>query len=158
MRRNCTKFIFTLIFILLPSLGLASDSLREACDFFYKRLEPIPHYSLEVREGKLKSLSTGADFFGCEAAFKSNVKLMKDSTYLPSFEAEEGSELYKEGWRIDEKYRADGPGSGSYGIVKGKMACVIHWDQFSYVDDNGEIQVSDEINMTVQCMELGHWD
>lgn len=71
---------------------------------------------------------------------------------LPSFESPEGSMLYRAGWRIDEEYRADGAGYGSYGIMKDAVLCLVHWDQYSWVNERGEIEQSELINITIQCM------
>lgn len=90
------RFLLAL-FILSPLPAFAGDDLSDACNYFYKELEAAPHYSLKLNTGELRSLSDGSVFKGCEAAWKSNVQLMKNLD-KPSFEAEEGSELYKEGW------------------------------------------------------------
>jgi hypothetical protein len=133
--------------------AFAGDDVQHACNVFYKKLKAVPHYKLAVNTGLLHSVSTGEEFRGCELVFKSNEKLMA-GLELPSFEAPEGSGLYREGWRIDEHYRADGAGSGAYGIVNGRLLCRISWDQYSFVNDAGEFEQSELINMTVQCMDL----
>ncbi len=142
-----------IFFSLFSGRALAASDVQEACKAFYKELKAAPHYKLALNTGILQSVSTGEKFRGCEVVFKSDEKLMAQLE-LPSFEAPEGSKLWRDGWRIDEKYRADGPGSGTYGIVKDGVLCRISWDQYSFVNDAGEIEQSEEINMTVQCMDL----
>lgn len=137
----------------MPATACAGGGVQNACKIFYNELKPVSHYKLSLNAGLLRSLSDGNKYRGCEVVFKSNEQLMRGSE-LPSFESPEDSMLYRAGWRIDEKYRADGAGSGSYGIVKDAVLCLIHWDQYSWVNETGEIEQSELINMTVQCMSL----
>jgi hypothetical protein len=147
------KKLLLALLLFMPATACAGASVQNACKVFYGELKPVPHYELSVNTGLLRSLSGGKKYRGCEVIFKSNEQLMTGSE-LPSFESPEGSVFYRAGWRIDEKYRADGAGSGSYGIVKEAVLCLIHWDQDSWVNETGEIEQSELINMTVQCMSL----
>lgn len=148
------KNLLPVLFLsLFSTQALAASDVQKACKVFFRELKAVPSHSLTINTGLFQSVSTGEKFRGCEVVFKSNDKLMA-GLEIPSFEAPEGSKLYLDGWRIDEKYRADGPGSGTYGIVKGRVLCRISWDQYSFVNDAGEIEQSEDINMTVQCMNL----
>ena len=145
------KKLLLALLLFMPAIACAGGGVRNACKIFYGELKPVPHYKLSLNTGLLHSLSDGKKYRGCEVVFKSNEQLMKGSE-LPSFESQEGSMLYRAGWRIDEEYRADGAGSGSYGIMKDAVLCLVHWDQYSWVNETGEIEQSELINMTVQCM------
>ena len=147
------KKLLLALLLFMPAIVCAGDGVQNACKMFYSELKPVPHYKLSVNSGLLSSLSDGKKYHGCEVVFNSNEQLMMGAE-LPTFESPEGSMLYQAGWRIDEKYRADGAGSGSYGIVKDTVLCIIHWDQYSWLNEKGEIEQSDLINMTVQCASL----
>ena len=147
------KKLLLALLLFMPAIACAGDGVQNACKMFYSELKPVPHDKLSVNTGLLSSLSNGKKYRGCEVVFNSNERLMMGSG-LPSFESPEGSMLYRAGWRIDEKYRADGAGSGSYGIVKDAVLCLIHWDHNSWLNETGEIEQSELINMTVQCMSL----
>jgi hypothetical protein len=147
------KKLLLALLLFLPAIACAGDGVQNVCKMFYSELKPVPHAKLSVNTGLLSSLSDGKKFHGCEVVFNSNEQLMK-GTELPTFESREGSMLYRAGWRINEKYRADGAGSGAYGIVKDAVLCLIHWDHYSSLNESGEIEQSDLINMTVQCMSL----
>jgi len=137
----------------MPEIACADDGVQNACKMFYNELKPVPHDKLSVNTGLLSSLSDGKKYRGCEVVFDSNEQLMMGSG-PPSFESSEGSILYRAGCRIDEKYRADGAGSGSYGIVKDAVLCLVHWDHNSWLNERGEIEQSELMNMPVQCMSL----
>ena len=147
------KELLLALLLFMPAIACAGDGVQNACKMFYSELTPVPHAKLSVNTGLLSSLSDGKKFRGCEVVFNSNEQLMR-GTELPSFESPECSMLYRAGWRIDEKYRADGAGSGSYGIVKDAVLCIINWDHYSSLNESGEIEQSDLINMTVQCTSL----
>jgi hypothetical protein len=146
--------LLTALLLFIPTNAHAGGVVRNSCKMFYVSLKTVPHYELVVNTGLLRSPSDGRKSRGCEVVFKSNEQLMR-GLELPTFEPAEGSVLYRAGWRIDEKYRADGAGSGSYGIVKDAVLCLIHWDQHSWVNEKTrEIEQSGLINMTVQCVGL----
>jgi len=147
------KKLLLALLLFMPAIACAGDGVQNACKMFYSELTLVPHDKLSVNTGLLSSLSNGKKYCGCEVLFNSNEQLMIGSE-LPSFESPEGSMLYRTGWRIDEKYRADGAGSGSYGIVKDAVLCLIHWDHNSWINETGEIEQSELINMMVQCMSL----
>ena len=147
------KKLILAFLLLMPAIACAGEGVQNACKMFYNELKPVPHDKLSVNTGLLSSLSDGKKYRGCEVVFNSNEQLMMSSE-LPSFETPEGSMLYRAGWRIDEKYRADGAGSGAYGIVKDAVLCLIHWDHNSWLNEKGEIEQSELINMTVQCVSL----
>ena len=147
------KKLLLALLLFMPATACAGDGVQNACKMFYSELKPVPRDKLSVNTGLLSSLSDGKKYRGCEVVFNSNERLMM-GLELPYFESPEGSMLYRAGWRTDEKYRADGAGSGSYGIVKDAVLCIIHWNHYSWVNEKGKIEQSDLINMTVQCMSL----
>lgn len=150
------KRILILIFLLIPIIANANDKLQNACNFFHEDLAHVPNNSVVLNTGQLHSRFDGQAFNGCEVVFNSHGILLKNgSADLPSFRATKDSTLYEDGWREENRYAADGPGSGTYGIVKDNILCIINWDQHSWIDDKtGNIEHSDFINMVVQCMEV----
>ncbi|MCJ7629679.1 MAG: hypothetical protein MUO50_14990, partial [Longimicrobiales bacterium] len=69
---------------------------------------------------------------------------------LPGFDAIEDSEMCRAGWREIVDVRADGPGSGIFGLENDPVACVVRWGQPSYVDDDGEIIQSETLSIHIQ--------
>ncbi|TAN41014.1 MAG: hypothetical protein EPN22_16590 [Nitrospirae bacterium] len=133
--------------------ALSSETARQ-CDYFYGKLVNISHQKILFEKDAAVQDISGEEFKGCRIVFNSNMKLMKGSIHLPSFWADEGTELYKQGWRNEHNYTADGPGSGKYAIINNGFICIIDWDQHSWIDDKtGEIMSSELINMEVQCFD-----
>jgi hypothetical protein len=146
------KRIFLAIFCLIFSSNVASEEISEPCKYFYKELASIPHHKMLFEENVLISDLYGEKFIGCRVIFNSHIELMKDDYKLPSFWADEGSELYEKGWSVNNNYTADGSGSGKYAITNNSIICIIDWDRHAWIDDKtGEIMQSDLINMKIQC-------
>ncbi len=140
-----------ILFIMLVQVSVYEvEASENVCSMFYQGLKGVPHDSLVIKERIIQSQFY--KFKGCEVIFTSNERLMHDSK-LPSFEAEKGSKLYDTGWRIDEQHRADGPGTGSYRIVKDKIECNIDWDHHAWLAEPAILEQSEFINMTVQCTD-----
>ncbi|MDH3292629.1 MAG: hypothetical protein OEO20_10990 [Gemmatimonadota bacterium] len=129
--------------------GRASDP----CESFYVALEAVPHDSLVRRAGEFESLWDRKTYRGCEIRFVAHDSLTAGHQ-VPDFDALEGSEMYRLGWRMTDGIGADGPGSGIFGIERNSVQCVVRWEQPAYIDDDGEFVQSDTLSMTVQCREL----
>jgi len=141
-----------ILLLFLPLSASAGSDLQEICSAFHEELKIIPHDSLVIRAGLVSGPFEGEKVPGCKVIFKSREALMGNSENLPSFEAEEGSKLHREGWRINEQDRADGAGSGSYVIEKDTTLCIVSWDQHAWIDETGKSGQSAFIDMKIRCM------
>lgn len=135
------------------SLLVTQSRQENPCDWFFAQLNPIPHTVLSVRSDvTLVSLWGGEEFNGCELKFETTDSLLGE-VKTPDFDAYEGSEMVDLGWETTEGIRADGPGSGIYGIENQDALCVVRWSQPAYIDDDGTFVQSDTFSMTIQCRE-----
>ena len=123
------------------------------CEPLATALEPVPHVTLTVRTGDYESVWDGARHRGCEIEFETTDSLRADVP-VPDFDAIEGSEMYRSGWRSSDRIRADGPGSGVFGIARDTVSCVVRWEQPSHLDDEGGIVTSETLSMKVQCRRM----
>lgn len=126
--------------------------LAKPCKYFHESLERVPHVVLSVASGRFVSEWDQEEYIGCQVDFETNDSLRTD-VRLPDFDALEGSEMNRLGWRPSYGILADGPGSGIFGIEKGPTLCIIRWAQPAHIDDDGEIVSSDTFNMRVQCRQ-----
>lgn len=124
------------------------------CVFFEEALEAVPHLELRVSWDGFVSEWDQSEQSGCEVAFETNDSLSAGAP-IPSFDAIEGSEMYRIGWRPSHGIGADGPGSGIYGVEKEAVQCVIRWAQPAHIDDSGEIVHSETHTMKIQCRRAG---
>ncbi len=120
------------------------------CEPFSTSLEAVPHVALSVNTGEFVSAWDRMRYRGCEIDFETNDSL-RAGVPVPDFEAVEGSEMYRLGWRMSEAIGADGAGTGIFGIERETVSCVIRRAQPSYVDDNGEVVQAETLSMKVQC-------
>ena len=127
--------------------------MSDACVPFLAALEPVPHVTLTVKTGSFVSVWDGAEFRGCEIQFVTTDSL-RGGMPVPDLDAIEDSDMYRSGWRETREVRADGPGSGFFGLERNEIACVIRWEQPSYLDDQGEIIQADTLSMQIQCRDL----
>ena len=152
MRRIC--LFMAGLFFSVP--GSAAD-LTAVCDSFCRDLACVPHRELTVEQDVVMTTPDGKAFHGCKVVFRSHAALTGDHYRLPSFWPHEGTPLYQQGWRLDHRYTADGPGSGKHGIVNNSLLCIIDWDRHSWIDEQtNEIVQSDLINMQVNCLDKRH--
>ena len=70
---------------------------------------------------------------------------------VPDFEPLKGSEMYRKGWRMNNSFVADGPGTGVFGVEKESVLCLVRHEQPAYLDDYGNIIQSETLRITVQC-------
>lgn len=137
------------------SLLVTQSRQENPCDWFFSRLEVVPHTVLSLEtEGVFVSLWGGEEFDGCELMFESNDSLLGDAE-VPDFDAYPGSEMVGLGWETTEGIRADGPGSGIFGIESEDARCIVRWSQPAYIDDDGIFVQSDIFSMTIQCRARG---
>jgi hypothetical protein len=107
---------------------------------------------LTRRDGTHESLWDGRTHDGCEIRFETSVALMAGRG-MPDFTAAEGTETHGLGWRENDLYLADGPGTGSYGIEKGATLCLVAHEQPAYLGDDGSIVQSETLRITIQCRD-----
>jgi hypothetical protein len=101
-------------------------------------------------EGAYKSLWDGKKYTGCEVEFVTHDKLLSGRR-VPDFEPLKGSEMYRKGWRANNSFVADGPGTGVFGVEKESVLCLVRHEQPAYLDDYGNIIQSETLRITVQC-------
>jgi hypothetical protein len=140
----------------LPSAACAQEAAPGEsdgalpCEYFQSVLEPVPHVALSVNSGGFVSEWDREEYRGCEVNFETNDSLTAGLS-VPSFDAIEGSEMSRLGWRSSREIGADGPGSGIFGIEKDSVLCVVRWAQPAHIDDDGEIVQSETFTMKIQC-------
>lgn len=141
--------------ILLATLNPQPCTARQQgpCEPFFMQLSPFLHDTLILETGTFTSLFDNSSFAGCEVRFESRADLMGNSSLLPSFYPGEETDLYAMGWRPVHEYTGDGPGSGIYGMIRDQTLCLVSWSQHAWLNDRSEIEVSNEILVTVQCMD-----
>jgi hypothetical protein len=117
-----------------------------SCNYFYEKLQDIPHSKLTLKKGVFESLLDAKPISGCEVEFKSHVSMVSGEKVLERFE----SLTQTPGWVTDNV--ADGPGSSTVVIKKDKSRCLLHWAQHSWVDEKSkEIEQSEDIEVMIQC-------
>lgn len=143
-----------LALFMVTSISCAGGELP-TCEYFYQVLSRLPHAELQINTGEFGAAPDQQQFNECGVTFHSDDSLMvSGAADLPSFRAEEGSELFKAGWREDNSYAADGAGTGAYGIRRDNALCVIRWDQHSWINEAGASDQSHLVNLEVRCREL----
>jgi hypothetical protein len=119
-----------------------------ACRHFYNELYKLPHSKLTLKSDGIVSLWDGRQGDGCEATLDTDEPKVSGKVVYQKYE----SIINWQGWSINEKLIADGPGSSTAGIEKGSYRCLVNWSQPSRVDENtGEIKQSDQSKIVVQC-------
>jgi len=90
---------------------------------------------------------------GCKLIFETKwsvIGIEKDPTDM--FYPYEGSELYQMGWRSDDRYLADGPGSSFNVIRNGDILCTVRWNFVSFIDRNtSEFVTGDDLSCQIRC-------
>ena len=132
----------------LPTYGVSAQP--DSCEYFFSALRSVPHEKLTRSEGPYKSVWDGKKYTGCEIEFVTNDKLLSGRS-APDFEPVKDSEMYRNGWRANNSFVADGPSTGVFGIEKESVLCLVSHEQPAYVDDHGNIIQSETLRITVQC-------
>jgi len=144
---------FTILLVLTASIPAHADSgPHEACQRFWAKLSAVPHEKLTRADGALKSLWNLERINGCELQLITNDALLPGPK-VPQFEALEGTDMHREGWRMNNSFVADGPGTGIFAIEKDQTFCLVRHDQPAHLDDAGEIVQSETLTLTVQCRQ-----
>jgi hypothetical protein len=147
------------IHILLLELALvaclpayAASEQQDSCEYFFLALKSVPHDNLTRRDGAHRSLWDGKKYTGCEIKFETNNKLLAGRK-TPDFDPTEDSEMDRGGWRVNNSFVADGPGTGLFGIEKESILCLVRHEQPAYLDDHGHIVQSETLTITIQCRQ-----
>ena len=148
MRKAKILIVQLALFISLPAYVVSEQ--QDSCAYFLSVLSPVPHDQLTRTDGPHKSLWDGNKYTGCEIKFVTNDKLLSGRR-VPNFEATEDSEMYRRGWRMNNSFVADGPGTGVYGVEKESILCIVSHEQPAYLDNHGNIIQSETLSITVQC-------
>ncbi len=120
-----------------------------ACRLFYSKLSKLPHNELTVNTNGFVSSWDGKQRDGCEVIFEADESMVTGEVVRQKF----NSFKSLQGWSINEKYIADGPGSSTVGIEDDQNICILNWSQHSWIDETiNEIKQSDQIRMTIQCL------
>jgi hypothetical protein len=122
------------------------------CQYFYDALEAVPHDTLAASSGEGVWLWHEQSYVGCQVRFVTHDSIT-EGFVVPDFDALEGSETYRLGWRFTHGVGADGPGSGIFGIERDSVECLVWYEQPAYIDDDGEFWQSDVLEMVIQCRE-----
>ena len=141
----------TLLLSVACTKGWAGFEDPYLCGHVYRTLEDVPHLELTRSAGALRSLWDGTEREGCAVVFVTNERVL-DGRGVPDFSAAEGAGLYRMGWRANDSYRADGPGTSPAGVERGAVRCLVRRDQPAHLDDQGDIVQSDTLRIEVQCV------
>jgi hypothetical protein len=135
-------------------LAQAANVKKENCSFFYDALKGVPHKTLVLSGGEHESVWDGTKYFGCEVKLVTNNALLSGYRAVPRFHATKETDMYRNGWRMNNSYIADGPGSGTFGIERGGILCIISRDQPAELDEKTrEITQSETLTIIVQCRQ-----
>ena len=142
-----------MLFLTFP-YGAVADEPPDTCDYFYRQLADIPLHRITYEKDVMLEDLEGGKFHGCKVTFNSDIELMKEDYELPSFMADDDTELFEKGWRNNNRYGADGAGSGKYGIIKNDILCIVDWSRHAWLDETTrKITQSDLINMEIRCLD-----
>ena len=149
-----------LLSCLLAFLAFAPDCAAseryDSCHQFFSALKAVPHEKLTRADGEFESLDDGRKHIGCEVTLVTNDALLSGAKTVPNFDAAEGTDLYRDGWRRNLSYDADGPGTSMHGIERGDDLCLISCAQPASIeeptiDGQGIFFQSETITVIIQC-------
>lgn len=149
-RRRVIAGMISGMALLVSQPASAQPRVPLACEEFYDALAAAPHVSLTRSSGPFTSIWDGATREGCEVDFETNDSL-GGGQGVPDFSAHAGTEMYDAGWRMSHGIGADGAGSGTHGIERGPVACIIRWARPADIDDAGAFVESDTLRRWVKC-------
>ncbi len=137
--------------LLIPVIAFA-EVTGETCKPFYHELEQVPHESIFQREGIYNSRQFETSATGCFLVMNTSRERLAGQR-IPNFSAGPGTRLYEAGWRVNQKYAADGPGTMVTGLEKDEVLCLVYEDQPTYLNDDGNIAGGEFLKVRVECME-----
>lgn len=143
---------FYLPYKLKNAFGIPTGSVDELiCEKFQGKLLNLRHHK-NVIESVSFEFNNNV-YKGCELRFEtkwSDIEMEKNHADL--FYPHEGSELFQKGWRSDDKYLADGPGS-SFNVIRNRdILCTVKWYFVSYIDEKtNELVTGDDLSCQIRC-------
>ena len=140
------SFSLAALLVFICPICIASES---PCLRFYDELSKQPYSNLELDSDGFVSIWDGKSMNGCEITFETNESLVSGSIVRQKFD----SFINRQGWSINPKLMADGPGSSTVGIEDDQNRCIISWSQHAWIDENSDHQQTNEIMLIVQCSE-----
>lgn len=131
--------------IFICQITNANDS---PCIQFYNELLKLPHTRLTQTSNGFVSLMDGKSSKGCEVIFESHESIVSGEIVYLKFQ----SFTDRQGWYINEKSSADGPGASTAEIKNNQNNCILHWSQHAWIDEqSNEYRQSEHIKLIVQC-------
>jgi hypothetical protein len=152
-RRASTPTAILVLCLALPGppIAAAGSSDPNPCQYFYRSLSATPHEELALRFGHYTSVLDHQERRGCEVTFRSTGEILAGHE-APSFAADEGSDIYRRGWRQDAGLHADSAGATIFRIEGPAASCDVFRGQSAGADDPpGDAAGSDDVAITVQC-------
>lgn len=140
-------YILFVIWIFIPMVAVMGQQSESPCWIFHEELSKIPNEELTFNSGIHRGMDNNKEYTGCEVSFATN-----DSLYMEPFRAisdwpDRNSKIYNQGWRINERYIADGPGSISFRMEKENKVCHIREDWSASTEEMAYLSVY------LQCRE-----
>jgi len=153
MVRQAFLLVFLFGFFHLEPTFSQSGTDGNSCQYFYAKLQEIPHTKLVQNSIIDESILYGKKKKGCEVEFVTNDSLISDipNPAIPSFLPGQTASLYENGWRRDINYDAEAPGSRMFGIKKKDSLCLISQSQPATLVKSGKIVSSKKITVIIQC-------
>ncbi len=150
-RVSRTNGVWLLLFLLPCGSACVAAGTPDACEYFFQALSAVPHQQLSRHDGQLASLWDKQRHSGCEVRFATDSRRLAGHA-VPDFQAAEGTELHRAGWRMNTAILADGPDGGLFGIGDGAVQCLVLRSQPAYLDEKTrDIVQSERLRLIVQC-------
>ena len=146
------RTLINISLLLLITSTVHAGVTAATCQPFYDALEQVPHESIFQREGMFNSRFFETSATGCFLVMNTTAARLGEQK-LPDLSARPGTPLHAAGWRANQNYTADGPGTAVIGLEKEEALCIVYSDQPSYRNDDGKIARGIFIKVQVECME-----
>ena len=139
-----------ILFLLFIAVVVSAEDFQNTVFIkFYQALDSLKHLKNEIIPVTFES--NDKTYNGYEIVFETKWSLLdKDVDPMSMFYPYENSYWYNTGWRADIRFCADGPGSTYYLIRNGDFFCTVRWDFVSFIDDNGEDFIGDELSCRIK--------
>ncbi len=144
--RSCLLIV---IWIFMPESGVSGHQQESPCETFYEALSKIPHRELTWSSDNITEIGTDKESNGCDITFITDNTLMKRGFRAISDWIKRSSDIYRSGWRLNENFVADGPGSISFRLERNSRACDVRED---WSHSNGQEEL---LIVEVQCRKIG---
>jgi len=145
------KYGFIVLWFFVPFLTAQCQQPSDACHLFYNELKELPgtKEELSYHNSIQRSIESGNESAGCEIRFGSNDSTLAYPDFV-TYWTDPESNIYKNGWRINDRWTADGPyGSLSFALEKDSVRCNIL--NSALYPDEAKLE---NTNIVVQCHEI----